>query len=182
MSNSIKLKLDSDELREDIAEAPKMFQNAIKKELRLAGQELQEKIRAGLKKYQKSSWILEKEISTPVTGKITKHGKIWLKQGISGKEATERGNPKEYAYKIEHGKKQSELVDINPVIKKGRKGFYVKSKKRVYGGYQRDPRPFMNPAVEEFNEQEIAINAVERGLEKAVKRFNKKKAKGKPVK
>jgi hypothetical protein len=167
MANNVSIEFkNKDEVVKALKEqAPELLEKHIKKQLRYPAKKLTTNIQQGLKPYQKSNWILEKSVKTTVSGS---KGKIWLKQGVTDKFQTPRGNPQQYAYYIEHGNKNGRSETIRRRRKGKDKGeFYVHKT-----GEQRDPRPFMTPAKEDFITQEDALPYIQKGLDDAIDEFN----------
>jgi len=171
--NLVRIDLEGDqELMQAIKEAPALFEKHIKRQLRIPTKSLIQTIRGNLKQYVKSSWILEKSITTTVEGNTQKHGKIFVRMSISDKRATDRGNPKVYAYRIEHGNK----------LGRGRVSFMQRSRKGNFymrtinnSSTTRTPRPFMNQPIEDFITNESVLTYMDNAIQDAMNEWNESK-------
>jgi hypothetical protein len=181
MSNKMRIRVDYDDdvIKALKEEAPELLEKHIKKQLRIPARLLQSDILQNLKQFQKGKWLLEDVIVTEVTGGLKK-GKMWLKQGISGKIQPDRGDPQQYGFYIEsgnQGKRQASVVRS----RKNRTHFYKgkwrkieKGEAYVRGvGEEREARPFMKPAASAFIDQETVIPYMDNAIQDAVDEFNK---------
>jgi len=182
----IKLKIIDDKAVTDaIQRSPWLFEKILKKELAKEGNELRKDTLNELKKHQKGKWILEQVIITRVRGNM-KRGFISLRQGISGKLTgkTDRGDPQQYGYYIEHGNEgKREQQEGNARLVKSRKNrqhFYKEEWQPIEVvarywrgvGYQRKPRPFMEPARERYIDSGRGEAAIQKAIDDLIEKFN----------
>ena len=148
----VSLSLHGDmETRRLLNEFPNVVTKHLRKALKPIGVDIINEAQSRLTQFQNRKWLLNDAMKSSVSVS-KKTNSVVLKVGFNKNLKTERGNPGEYGWKIDHGNQQQRnTIDTGQrtvgIYKKGkRKGQFFEKKVKTVGKY-REARAFIKPAI-----------------------------------